>query len=407
MKPPPVAPGPLAGLRVTEYGRMVSAPFCARLLADLGAEVVKVEPLAGDPCRGVGPFQDDIPGPNRSGLFLYVNANKRGITLNIETTTGQELLLQLLQDTDVLIEDTRPGTMEAWGLGYEQMRAANPGLVMTSITPFGQTGPYAGYKALDLVTWHMGGIGYITPRFTENPSQEPLLAAGRQTLFLAALNAAVATVAAVFYRRVSGRGQHIDQSQQEAVASCFGMYVTYASYQHTIVTRVSRAIFAPFHFMPCRDGFVMLICTEEHQWQNFVHIMGDPEWAAEPLFADRFSRGEHWEAIEPLISEFTRQHTKEELFRMAMKAGVPLGPVSTAQDLVNLGQIRHRGFFAHVEHPVAGRLPMPLAPYHWTKTPARIHRPAPLLGQHNEEVLCGKLGLHKEELKKLGQGGVI
>ncbi|MEE8397795.1 MAG: CoA transferase, partial [Desulfobacterales bacterium] len=224
--------GALSDLRVIEFADFISGPFCAKLMADLGAEVIKIEtPSSGDTARQTGPFPNDIAHPERSGLFLYLNTNKQSITLDPGTSAGADIFKELVKSADVLIENMPPSTMEGLGLDYESLRRINPGLIMTSITPFGQSGPYAHRKANDLICTQMSGLAYHTPSGgVDSPERPPLKPGGRQSDFIAGSTAAAATMFAVIARRTLGEGQHLDVSQHESNASFLRPQVAFHTY---------------------------------------------------------------------------------------------------------------------------------------------------------------------------------
>jgi len=397
----------LGDVKVVEYGHSISAPYCSKLLADMGAEVIKIEePGQGDIARSREPFLNDIPDSERSGLFLYLNTNKRGITLNLEKATGREIFQKLIKNADILIEDTKPGRMAALGLGYRKLKSINPSLVMTSITPFGQTGPYKNYKGSGLTSWHMGGIGYVTPHWAGTTEQEPLRALQTGS-FVTGITAAVATMCALHVQRHTSLGQQVDVSQLESMVIALGYLGAYWPYEHRSTTRASRSDFAPMHFLKCKDGWMQTTCPREYHWERWVNMMGNPEWAEEELFQTRESRGEHWESLEPLMTKWTMKHTKVEIFELAKAHKIPLAPANSIAEVVQSKQLKERGFFIDVEHPKTGKLNYPGAPYKFSRTPWAIRRPAPLLGQHNDEVYCEQLGYSQEELVKMAEVGII
>ena len=222
-------PGALSDLRVVEYAHFISGPYCTKRLADLGAEVIKVEdPGGGDVARRTGPFLCDVPGPHRSGLFLYLNTNKLGVTLNIRSPAGLNLLKKLLAEADVFVENNPPAVARDLGIDYDSLKEINPRLVVTSITSFGQDGPYCAYNANDLISAHFGGVSYITPgRVSDTAKFPPLRPGGRQIDYIAGSTGALATMFAVFARRLSGKGQHVDVSEQEAIASFIRMEIAF------------------------------------------------------------------------------------------------------------------------------------------------------------------------------------
>ena len=397
----------LKDIKVIEYGEFICAPYCGKMLADLGADVIKVEkPDTGDSARRSGPFLDNIPGLERSGFFQYLNNNKRGVTLNLNTATGRELFKKLIADADILVEDSKPGTMEELRLSYEILSKINPRLVMVSVTPFGQTGPYSRYKGCDLITVEMSGIGYITPRWIGTANQEPLRVTQVYS-YITGITAAIASMTALYVQRKIGKGQHVDISQLEALIIALNYDAVYWPYQHKNITRASRPEYAPIHFIKCKDGWVQVSIVTDEQWSNFVELLGNPSWAKEPLFQERFSRGEHWESLEPLINDCTINYTKDELFHMAKKQRVPLAPAYTVSEVMALDQLNTRDFFTEIEHPETGRTLHPGAPYKMQETPWQVSRPAPRLGEHNYEVFCGQLGYTKDEFVKLYESRII
>ena len=412
----------LADLKVLEYGTSVSSSFCAKLMADLGADVIKIEsPSVGDPTRQAGPFPGDNPDPEQSGLFLYLNTNKRGITLDADTEAGVKTLHELIAKADVLIEDVAPAEVERLGLDYEALARLNPGLVVTSITAFGRTGPYSGYKGNDLICCNMSGIAYHSPYGgTDAPiSQPPLKPGGRQSDFAAGSTAATATMFAVIQRWATGTGQHVDVSQQEAIAAFLRHQYTFYTYdpgELYLARYGSRQRVAPpmIGYLQCRDGYVANGCREGHQWLAFLEMAAAGKWESVEEIREALT-GEfdlmafivNVNLIRPTILEWVSQHTVQEITEMAQAKRVPLVPCNTAEEVFQSSHIAARGALVEIEHPVAGRLTYPGAPYKFSETPWRVDRPAPLLGEHNEEVLCGWLGYGRQELTDLRESGTI
>ena len=399
----------LAGVRVLEHAQMVSGPHCAKMLADLGAEVVKIEPPSrGDQARAAGPFPDGAPHPERSGLFLYLNANKRSVTLDPATPAGQRLFADLVDWCDILVESPPGQRLGELGLGYETLAARRPELVMVSITPFGDTGPYRGYTSSELVTFHASGLGYVTPRGATDPAKPPLKAGGRLAEFFAGLNGAVVAMAALHARRRTGRGQHVDVSKQECLLPMLRRDIAAYTYDGEVASRLMRSWkIAPNDIVPCKDGYVFIAAVEEAQWQRLVDLMGRPAWAADPRFQDRLGRAVHWESLKPLVETWTLERSKMEICRTAQASRIPISPVSTAADVLTSPHLAAREFFVEVEHPDAGRWPYPGAPYRFAATPWRIRRRAPRLGEHNDEVYGEWLGHPGGELDTLRRAGVI
>lgn len=401
----PQTPGPLHGIRVVECGHMVAAAYAGKLMADLGAEVIKVEEPGGDRARQRGPYPGNTPHPEKSGLFLYLNTNKRGVTLNLETVQGQELFRRLVKDADVVVHNYHPTQLASLGLEYEALARQNPELVVTSISPFGQTGPHREYTAHDLTMWTAGGIVFLGGA-GGRPDLPPLKAAGQQAGFQAGVNAGIASLGALYARLGTGRGQHIDISVQEClIAIMENNYIAWP-YDQTTPSRLGFRLI-PQDVLPCRDGYIYVLAIEEHQWQNAVELMGNPEWADTELFQDFLARSVNWDALKALLEDWLQDKSVQEVYHGAQQRRVPFAPVSTMGDLLKSEHLNARGFFAEIGHPEAGSLRYPGAPFKFAASPWTLRRPVPCLGQHNEEVYCGQLGLAPEELQLLQETKVI
>jgi len=400
--------GALTDLKVLEFGNLVSAPYCGKLLADLGAEVIKIEePGIGDEARKRGPFAQDIPGVERSGLFAYLNTNKLSITLNPRNALGKALFEELVRGSDILVENQPPRLMEELGLTYATLEKINPKLIMTSITPFGQTGPHKDYKAHELTTYNGCGFGFISTVCITEPVMPPVKAGGRQSEFGAAQAAAVATMCAVHVSDHLGTGQHIDVSIQEVMAGQYESAIQHWTLAENEMGGLTNPILQPMIPLECKDGWIFLMCVEEDQFDRMVKIMGNPEWAQDELFKDRFSRADYADALVPLLTEWTMQYTKDEVFKMCQAARVPVGPAYSSEDVVNSEHLAVRNYFVEMDHPEIGLTKYPGAPYRLSLTPWRIERHAPSLGEHNEEILCHRLDYSKEDLVEMKQVGTI
>jgi crotonobetainyl-CoA:carnitine CoA-transferase CaiB-like acyl-CoA transferase len=378
----------LAGIRVVELGNGVSAAFCARLFADYGADVIKVEPPGGDVTRRWGPFPGDDPDAEKSGLFFFLNTNKRGITLDPNTPEGREHLLDLLSRADVFIENNAPRQMRDWGLDYATVSALNPELVMISITPFGQTGPYADWKGGDLNAFHLSGTGN---RYCGRPGEPPLEHGTFSADFFGAYVATAWGVAAVAGRERVGAGQQIDVSCAEAIAALFvgaqnigGMAQDGASGKRT---GVGMPLGAPATILPCKDGYVWMMALERGQWEGLCRAMGDPEWAQVEMFQDMFSRAQNADVIYPLIEQWAIEHTKQEIMDLCQTNGCPTTALFTVAEVANHPHLAERGFITEIEHPALGTIRTLGAPIRLPDSPGGPRRAAPLLGQHTQEVL--------------------
>jgi crotonobetainyl-CoA:carnitine CoA-transferase CaiB-like acyl-CoA transferase len=397
----------LEGVKVLELCQLVAGPYCTKLLADLGAEVVKIEePGGGDAARSLPPFLHDIPDSEGSGLFLYLNTNKFGVTLNVATATGKDIFLELVKQADILVEDNPPQWMTERGLDYQSLKEINPRLIMTSITPFGQSGPYRDYKAYPLNVFQFGGEGYLTPGGVENTGRPPLKVGRFLSEYDSGLSAAIAILAALYWRGESGSGQLIDISKQESLMALNRMDMVRSANEGEVITRAKQGV--PYGgALPCRDGYTVFITWESVQWDRLVAFMGDPEWANDDKFRDYAGRYQHGELLNALLTEWLVNHPKEELYHEGQAAGVPFAMVYTSKDLVDSEHLKARGFFVEIDHPRTGKVKYPSAPYKFSETPWQVKRPAPLLGEHNEEVFVRWLGHPREEMAKLGPAGVI
>jgi crotonobetainyl-CoA:carnitine CoA-transferase CaiB-like acyl-CoA transferase len=397
----------LDGAKVVEYGTLVSGPFCAKILADLGAEVIKIEqPGCGDPARKKEPFLNDSPGLEHSGLFQYLNMNKLGVTLNPEMATGKKIFTELLKNADIFVENNPPARMKELELAYKQVKQINPHIIMTSITPFGQTGPYKNYVGCELVNTHMGGVGYISTR-EGNTGKEPIKYPAHFFGFQAGLSAAAVTLGDFYRQCATGLGSHLDVSEQESIIQNINSALANYWYGNQVVSRTDVLSIAPAHILPCKDGYIYNAFAEERQWWRFVEVMGHPEWADIELFKDASTRAKYWDALKPLLLEWTMEHTTEEIYRWSQEQGAPVGAVRTADQVVNDRQMAAREFFVEVENQENVKLKYPGVPYSFSEIQRQEPMAAPGLGQHNEDIYCGRLGYSPREVARLKEAGVI
>jgi CoA:oxalate CoA-transferase len=400
----------LGKLNVVEWSHSVSGSYCAKLFGDMGAKVIKVEePGLGDEARSVGPYPGDKPNPEKSGLFLFLNTNKLGVTLNLETSTGVKLFRELVSQADLLIESNSPKDVKRLGLEYEDLCKLNTTLIVVSITPFGQTGVYRDYKGSNLVNYCMSGNAYNNPgEGVDNIENPPLKVPMHMSDFMSGATGAAGAMSAIMTRKISGLGQHVDLSEQEALTSVARLDLyryCYTGISHSRDRSKRRGGNRVMY--PCKDGYVAMSLIGNLIWPSLVKMMGNPDWTKEEWFRDNAKRAENGEKVTQMITGWMREHTMEEISKAAKSEGVPCSPVRTMKDLDTDEQLTARNFFTEIEHPEAGILKYPGAPYKLSVTPWTIENPAPLLGEHNEHVYCEILDYTRQDLVKMKQAGVI
>ena len=390
-----------AGLRVVELGGGISAAFAARLLADFGADVIKVEPPGvGDRSRHEGPFVGDVPNPEASGLFLYLNYHKRSLTLNIAEQTGAHLLARLLEGADVLIENLGAGRLDGLPLPED---ALHPRLVVSSIAGYGQDGPKSGYLASEISAYASGGMMYITG----DGSREPVKHGLNQAAHLAGINAASATLAAAMLARRTGAGTRIDIAEQETIAQT--LFPALNIYSHTggVMKRAPSGIASLVSSspMPACDGYIMPSYAGFGEWEAFAAFIGVPELADE-RFLTHAGRLRHGDEIDRLVAPKFASMSKRHLFHQGQEWRFTFTAVQTAEDLANCPHLAERGFFIEQHHPVAGRVRMPgMVPFASAVARSPVS-PAPLLGADNAAIF-GALGVSAAELRSLSGAGII
>ena len=399
----------LAELKVLEWGNFIAAPFCTEMLAQLGAEVIKIEPPGGDEARYYGPFPGDKPDPEKSGLFLYLNLDKSGITLDPAKPAGREILFKLLEDTDIFVVNQPQVDLKELGLDYDALKERYPKLIMTLITPFGDSGPYRDWKGYDINCCAFGGItntiGY--------PGRIPLTPPLHQGHHQAGLMAAIAILFAAINRDKTGKGTFIDQAEADAWATVhIGIGIQAFIEEGRIRKRSGH--YSPHRpyvdaVLPCKDGSVCIDTPQNRQWLRFMEILGNPKWMNDPIFKDRIkTTSEYHEEADGYLSPWLMQHTKKEIFKTLQDARVPAAPIRTVDELYHDEHMKQRDFFVAIEHPVAGKLnSYPGVCYKHSKTPSRAKRSAPLLGEHNESIYCQQLGYTREDLSRWQQEEVI
>ena len=415
-----VAAAPLVGLRVLELADE-KGQFCGKLMGDLGADVIKIEPPGGQNTRSVGPFLNDIPHPDRSLCFWHYNTSKRGITLNLETAEGRGLFQRLSATADVILETFPPGYLASLNLGYEELAPLNPGLIMCSLTPFGQTGPWRDYQTCDLLHLAAGGqmasSGYDPDDVTDPP---PIAPGGGNAWHIGCHYAYIGILAALYYRDMSGEGQYIDASIHEACAlTTEGAIAIYLSTGEVVQRHTGR------HASPDQSVKIQL-ATQDGGWVNVTRsgtalnparLRRLAEWMdehglAQDLLDEKYQQlsvvQENAQHTTDVLANFFTKMPQEELWQGGQERDFPWGAVRTMDEIIGDPHLEDRGFFVEVEHPELNRsFTYPGAAAIYNGSPWRISRRAPLIGEHNEEILCGELGVNREELTLLGESGVI
>lgn len=405
----------LSGIRVLDMSGL-AGQYCGKQYADLGADVILVEPITGSPVRREGPFLDDRSHIEYSLQFAYFNAGKRGIAIDLDREAGQRILRELAKDADLVIESEKPGTLDARGLDYGALSALNPGVVLTSITPFGQTGPYALYEAEDIVALALGGLLYLGGY----PETSPIAAHGNQAYLAAAQFASVASMMALLAADNGGErvGRHVDVSIQECVTMGLETAIQYYDLEKTVRKRASgQQIMAGVGVFDCLDGQIYLMAggiASTRFWENLVNWLidegvGEARRLLEPAWQshDYLATAEAKSIFEGLFAPFARKYAKTYLYQNGQARRIPICPINTPRDILASRQLEYRQFFVSQEHTMTGRrLTVPGAPYRLEATPWRQARPAPCLGEHSCEILAG-LGYDATARSALLKSGVI
>ncbi|MCC6642304.1 MAG: CoA transferase [Deltaproteobacteria bacterium] len=399
----------LEGRRVLDLAG-ASGAYCGKLLADMGADVVKIEPPGGAPERRTPPCWRDADGTETSFAFLAANTSKRSVTLDLERSAGRDVFLLLAASADLVIETFPPGTLEERGLGYEALRAVNPRIVLTSITGFGQTGPHRAYRSCDLVAGAVGGALYVTGE-ADDP---PVSLAAAQSYVTASSFAAVSSLVALLHASHTGCGQHIDVSLQEAVASMTHICGAGKFLDDGIVPRRrGTGLFAsvPSGAYPCKDGLVYLMVNRPHHWKalaEWIHEVTDNEEVLDAMFEGPSSRRQEYrELIDVFVSDLTQELTVAEAYHEGQRRRIAFTPVNTAARLVADPQLAARDYFVPLAHAGGATLAYPGAPYRHDKTPWALRGPAPRAGEHNASVYQGELGLTTDRIRALHDDGVV
>jgi crotonobetainyl-CoA:carnitine CoA-transferase CaiB-like acyl-CoA transferase len=389
---------PLDGLRVLELGTFVSAPYCGKLFAGYGAEVIKVEPPGGDIARAHGPFKDELPNSETSALFLYLNTGKKSVELDLRSPRGREAFLRLAADADVVVENFRPADLRAMGITYEALREVNPRLVLVSITPFGQDGPYADYRSNNLVAFATGGQMFITG------TQEggPLKNGGYQADYQGGLNGFSAGMLAVLAAERDGLGQHVDVSVQQCMAPILEASIPYYSYLGRWAgLRRGNHMASFIGVYPCADGYLGVHIMPRN-WKPFTDAIERPDLFSDPRFVTQAERTVHNDDLLAELYGWAAGVDKKAIYERAGRMRAPIAYVHTMADLLESPQLNARGFLQRIDHPVAGEAVYPGPPW-WMGPDGWTQGRAPLLGEDTDELLSRLAGLSSDEIGRASE----
>ncbi len=394
-------PGPLRGMRVLELAQIMAGPTCGMLLADMGADVIKVEKLpGGDDSRGYRePLINGVSAP-----FMVLNRNKRGIAINLKQAAGRDVLLRMVRDADVLTENYRRGTLEKLGLGYDVLSAVNPGLIYCAVSGYGRNGPAADKGGFDLIAQGFAGLMSITGE----PGRPPVKTGNSVADINAGILAAVGILAAYVHKQATGQGQVVDTSLMEAALqqTYWHAAIYFATGASPGPTGSAHLLTAPYQAFATRDGWINIGGANQANWERIADVLGHAEWRGDARFATNSARMANLPALTDAMNDVLATRTTAEWIAAFDAAGVPVGPVHTIGDALEHPQTRARDMVVEVEHPQAGTTRALGCPLHFSRTPTRITRAAPLLGEHTREVLR-EYGYADADVDALIQGGVV
>ncbi len=392
---------PLEGLVVLDLSRVLAGPYAGMMLADMGAEVIKVEARnTGDDSRAFGPYVN-----GESCYFMSLNRGKKSITIDMKKDEGKELIKKLVAKTDILIENFRTGTMKKLGLDYEVLKEINPRLIYVACTGFGQTGPYAFDPAYDVIVQGMGGLMSITGQ----EGGEPTRVGASVGDITAGLFSAVGALGALAAREKTGKGQLVDVAMLDCQVAILENAISRYLNAHDLPKPIGNRhpSITPFESFQTKDGHVIIAIGNNNLWAKFCALVNHEEWSNKEEFIDNPTRTKNRPLVKELLSPLFLEKTTKEWITALKEIGVPVGPINTVADVVNDEQVRFRDMIVSVEHPVAGHMEMPGVPIKMSDTPTGIGGPAPVLGQHNVEVLTTVLGLSQAEIDVLAEKEVI
>ncbi len=392
---------PLENVKVLDLTRVLAGPYASMMMADFGAEIIKIEsPKGGDDSRAFGPFVG-----KESAYFMSLNRGKRSMTLNLKDPKAQELFKELVKKVDIVLENYRPGTMEKFNLGYEELKKINPNIIYTACSGFGHTGPYSNKPAYDVIVQGMGGIMSITGQ--ENG--EPTRVGASVGDLTAGLFAVIGTLTALYHRQVTGSGQKVDVAmldcQVAILENAISRYLVSGVVPGPIGNR--HPSITPFEAFKAQDGYVIIAVGNDRLWAKFCKLIGRQELIEDERFATNALRTQNQKQLKAILDTVFPGQTVAEWLAVIDEAGIPCGPINTVDRVLSDPQILARDMIVEIEHPLAGKFKMPGIPIKLSETPGAVEMPAPLLGQHTVEILHELLGFSEDQVARLKEQGVL
>lgn len=404
-----MAPKALEGIRVLDLTQIYAGPYCSMLFADMGAEVIKIEPPRGELIRDNPPLvKEGEGGPHdrsRSGYFLTLNRNKYGITLNLKHPKAVGFFKELVKIADIVLENNAPGVMKRLGIDYPVLKEINPRIVMCSISGFGQSGPYSERISFDVLAQAMSGLMSITG-YPDGPPTRVGTSLGDVN---ASVHAAFAMMTALWYREKTGVGQYIDVSMQETMISILEGGIVRWTIGKELLTPIGsmNPHEAPMAAFRCKDGYIIIATVGDEHWQRFCRAISRPDWATDPGYRTKRQRWEKKYILQEEIEKWTSPRTVKEVGEIMDRERVANSPILNIQQVVDDPHLKERGYFAEIEHPLIGKAKIPGIPFKLSETPGKVESPSPLIGEHNELILGKYLGLSKSEVGQLKAAGVL
>jgi CoA:oxalate CoA-transferase len=397
---------PLEGIRVLSLTGALFGPYCGMLLADLGAEVIKVErPVFGEMNREWGPFFPGVNGPDKSGYYVSIHRNHKGITLNLKDPKAKKILKELVKKSDVLIENFKPGTLDEWGIGYDVLKKVNPKLIYACGSGFGHYGPYSSWPSYDIIGQAMGGFMDMNGW----PDKPPCRAGSSIGDIISAMFLCIGILAALRYRESSGKGQKVDVAQVDSMLAVLENAIIRYTLEKKIPTRIGakHPTITPFDIFKCNDGYVVIAGGNDAIYKRMCEAMGKPEWIKDPRFDTNPHRTTNEAQLKPLIEAYTQDKTRWDVARLLLKNDVPSGPVFNVGEAVDDEHIKAREMIIELDQPQYGKVRVAGCPIKFSATPIKTFKPAPLLGQDTEKVLSSLLKYNKKQIAQLKTEGVI